>query len=291
MIPHAGDAALLERCLESLGDDRVREVLVVVAEQATESLDVAQRHPEAQAVRVPTLLSFARATNLAAKRATGELLFLLNDDTAVEEGAIDRLAEALDAEPRLGAVGALLLNPDGTPQPSVYADPSWRTVGELFLSPLFRRPPLARLARFPYATPPGRETAAVWLSGAALMTRRRLFEEVGGLDEGYPHGVEDAAMCRAIRSRGRALALVEDARIVHDLGRSSYRSERSSQQVSKALVGGSAGWMRYWDEQGATDEQGDSQARTGSVRPEPRGRVLARGRGAWPVARTAALPA
>ena len=197
------------------------------------------------------MLTFARATNLGASRATGTFLFLLNDDAAVEGRAVERLAQAFAAEPGMGAVGGYLVNPDGSPQPSAYAYPSWRALAELILRPVFRFPPLGRLARYPYPRPPAREGAEFWLSGAALMVRRKLFEEVGGLDDGYPHGVEDAVLCRAMRERGYSVAVVPDARILHGGGTSGYWSRVSSERVSKALIGGAAGWLRYWEVNGA----------------------------------------
>ena len=251
VIPHAGDTTHLERCLDSLVSDRICEVLVVTPEAASASLPLVERHPRARAVPVPHLLTFARATNLGASMANGELLLLLNDDTVVQNGAIEQLADAFAAQSELGAAGPLLLNSDGTRQPSVYSDPSWRALAELILQPLFRRGPLVRSARFPYATAPAAERADVWLSGAALMVRRDLFVDVGALDEGYPHGIEDAVLCRAIRDRGRHLELVEAARIVHERSVSSYRSKGGTDHVARALIGGTTGWVRYWRARGA----------------------------------------
>jgi GT2 family glycosyltransferase len=234
-----------------LTSERLREVLVVVPEQASESIAMVERRSGSRAVRVPSLLSFARATNLGARVATGDLLFMLNDDAAVEEGTIERLADALDAEPGLGGVGGLLVNPDGTPQPSVFAYPSWRTLVEVILQPAFRRAPLDRFAQYPYSRPPAATGDGFWLSGAALMIRRSLFAEVGGLDERYPHGVEDAVLCRAIRDRGYSIKVVPDARVVHEGGSSSYRSSEASERVATALIGGATGWIRYWESSGA----------------------------------------
>jgi GT2 family glycosyltransferase len=251
VIPHAGDTTHLERCLDSLVSERICEVLVVTPETASASLALVERHPRARAVQVPRLLSFARATNLGASMANGDLLLLLNDDTVVQDGAIERLAGAFGAQSELGAAGPLLLNSDGSRQPSVYSDPSWRALGELILRPLFQRGPLVRSARFPYATAPDSDRPDVWLSGAALMVRRDLFADVGALDEGYPHGIEDAVLCRAIRDRGRRLEFVEAARVVHEGSVSSYRSKSGAAQVAKALMGGTTGWVRYWRARGA----------------------------------------
>jgi N-acetylglucosaminyl-diphospho-decaprenol L-rhamnosyltransferase len=203
-------------------------------------------HPRAKALLTPELLPFAQATNLGASRARAELLLLLNDDTVVEEQAIERLVTTLDGDPRLGAVAPLLLNPDGSIQPSVYADPSWRTIGELIFRPLFVRGPLAAHSRFPYSRAPDPASNEIWLSGAALMIRRTLFEYIGALDEAYSHGIEDAALCRSVRERGFKIALVRRARIVHEGGVSGFRAD-DNDRLCRVLLGGTNGWIRYWE--------------------------------------------
>ena len=202
-------------------------------------------HPRAEGLSTPALLSFAQATNLGASRARGDLLLLLNDDTVVQEGAIERLVATLEADPGLGAVGPLLLNPDGSVQPSVFDDPSWRTMAELILQPLFKRGPLARHARFPSPRPPDPVTNDSWLSGAALMIRRALYEAVGALDEGYSHGIEDAALCRKVRERGFRIALQREARVVHEGGVSGFRAN-DRDRLCRVLLGATSGWIRYW---------------------------------------------
>ena len=246
VIPHAGGAARLARCLESLTGERIGEVLVVVPGDAADSSEAVARHPQGRALGTPQLLSFARATNLAASAASGELLFLLNDDTIAEAGAIDRLAAFLDEAPQVGVAGPLLLNLDGSIQPSVYSDPSLRAVVEMFLNPLIRRPPLRRHMSYPYADPPSGVLGDAWVSGAALMIRRELYFDVGALDEGYPHGLEDAALCRSVRRRGYGVALVREARIRHEGGVSGFRNRADSERVASALVRGTQGWLHYW---------------------------------------------
>ena len=246
VIPHARATSRLQRCVASLSSDRILEILVVLPESAAKSVQMLERHENVRAVQTPTLVSFASATNLGASVATGEILMLLNDDTIVQAGAIEQMADALISEPEVGIAGALLLNTDGSVQPSMYVDPSWRAVVEVVAQPLFRRWPLRRYANFPYLEMPKPTPQNAWLSGAALMISRQLYQEVGGLDEGYPHGIEDAALCRAVRERGRQVVIVTDARIVHEGGVSGFRTENDSDQVAAALVKGTEGWIRYW---------------------------------------------
>ena len=60
--------------------------------------------------------SFAHAANTGAAAITDDLVFLLNPDTEVEEGAVATLVEALEQRPRTAGVVPLLVNPDGSTQ-------------------------------------------------------------------------------------------------------------------------------------------------------------------------------
>jgi GT2 family glycosyltransferase len=126
-------------------------------------------------------------------------------------------------------------------------DPSWSAPVELLLQPLFPRcrPSMAH-ARFPYSEVPEPVPTNVWLSGAALMIARSVYMEGGGLDKEFFPGIEDAALCRAVRGTGRGVALVPRARVIHEGGVSGFRSSSDSERVALALGRVNEGWIRYW---------------------------------------------
>ena len=245
LIPHAGDAQRLERCLSSLTDAAVADVRVVMPRDAAASRELTSRHPNVRAIVCDRLLPFGEATNLAADGATTTYLLLLNDDAWATPGAIDRLAGVLDERPGVAVAGAHLLNPDGSEQYSAYADPSWTALAELILQPLLLRLP-RRLSRFPYRRDPRRLPEQIWVSGAALMVRRDLYERVGGLDERFPHGIEDAALCLHARRAGLRVEVVAGAHVLHEGGTSGWRHASDPSKVARALLRGTEGWRVYW---------------------------------------------
>jgi GT2 family glycosyltransferase len=78
----------------------------------------ASAHDAASTVRTAFRQGFASNNNLVLGQGRGRYFLLLNDDTLVLEGALDRLVAFMEGQPRAGACGALLLNPDGSFQPS-----------------------------------------------------------------------------------------------------------------------------------------------------------------------------
>lgn len=152
---------------------------------------------------------FAENNNLAAKGARGEYFFLLNDDTVLDTDAVDRLAALLDSRPDAGIASPYLLNRDGSVQ---FCGGVEMTAWTWFLAEMRWR----RIVdmRNPYVGAGGVfETQNAM--GAALMIRRGLWGEVGGLDERFFFGPEDTALSAAVRERGWKIVVDDGARIYH----------------------------------------------------------------------------
>ena len=213
---------LLKACLDSL-DPRHHEVIVVDNDSADGSADmVAASFPDAVLIRQPVNIGFGAAVNLASYRARGSHLMLLNSDARAEPGAIDRLADYLDANERCGAVAGLLVDSSGEPQrgfnvrrfPTVASfavdflliDQVWRS------NPVTRRY-LAEDVTFDRATDVDQPAAA------ALMLRLDAFRKVGRMDERfYPAWFEDVDLCRRLKKAGWRITIEPAARFQHKGG-------------------------------------------------------------------------
>jgi GT2 family glycosyltransferase len=223
--------ALLEACLASLPagcepDTRAPDAAsprplryeVIVVDNASSdgsAAAVRERFPEARLIQNDTNRGFAAANNLAFPLCRGRCLVLLNADTEVTPGALSVLVAFLDAHPRVGAAGPRLLNPDGSGQPSGFPFPR---LSEAVLGLLLHRQRAAK-RRFEdgAATAGGAESVEAhdWLTGACLVIRREVLEEVGPLDEGFFFEAEDVDWCRRIRAAGWEICLVPAARVMH----------------------------------------------------------------------------
>ena len=98
----------LERCLESLHAPApsISHEIVVVDNQSTDgSAAAARRWPGVKVIEAGANLGFARANNIGIRATTGARVLLLNSDTIVPPGAIDRLVAELDRHPDAAVVG------------------------------------------------------------------------------------------------------------------------------------------------------------------------------------------
>ena len=224
---------LLEQCLSSVyatTHDIPFEVFVVDNASSDGSVEIVrERFPEVQLIENEENLGFAKANNQAIRESKGRYILLLNSDTVVLSGAIERMIEFMDGHPEAGAVGAKLLNPDGSFQAS-YND---------FPTPLSELVLLAGLSRVVYnpyypSYPPdlsNERRECDWVGGACLMVRKEAIEEVGLLDENYFMYVEEVDWCYRLRKAGWKVYYLPEAQIVHWGGQSSRRERGKARRL------------------------------------------------------------
>ncbi len=215
----------LLRCLASITANPPAcpfEVLVLDNASADGSAEsVAAEFPQVRLEVSAENLGFARANNRAAASAQGRFWLLLNPDTVVHPGALDALARHLASRPWVAAVGPRLVNPDGSPQPSIERLPTlynewWRLLHLDHLYPVSKYPPSTLASRRP--------RRVEVLSGACLLVRREAVEASGLFDEEYFVYSEEIDLCDRLYRAGWALHWVPEAMVTHLAGHSTRQT-------------------------------------------------------------------
>lgn len=147
-----------------------------------------------------------------------EYVLLLNADTIVQEHALDALVDFMDAHPRAGIAGSQLIAPDGTVEYTPFPFPG--IITELTRGLRFGLTDRL-LAPWVSIRKTGRPQRADWVSGASLMVRRAVFQQVGLLDEGLYTYFDDPDICRNAAAAGWETWYVPESRIVHLAGAST----------------------------------------------------------------------
>ena len=175
-------------------------------------------------VPLPGNRGFSAGNNAAIERlrtdpAPPDWFWLLNPDTVVHEGALRALLDRGGAEPRAGIVGSRLEDPDGTPQVSTFR----------FHSPLTQLDESASLGalsrilwRHSLVVPvPEVATRVPWVSGASMLVRREVIEQVGALDDGYFLYFEEVDLCLRAARAGWQCHYEPRSRVVHLVGKAT----------------------------------------------------------------------
>ena len=154
--------------------------------------------------RNTTNMGFLKNCNQAAKRARGEYIFFLNNDTKVHEGWLSSLVELISSDETIGMVGSKLVYADGRLQEAggiIWSDASGWNYGRLDDPD---KPEYNYVKDVDY------------ISGAAIMIRTSLWKEIGGFDEYFaPAYCEDSDLAFEVRRHGRRVVYQPKSVVTH----------------------------------------------------------------------------
>jgi GT2 family glycosyltransferase len=147
-----------------------------------------------------------------------EYILLLNADTIVKEHALDALVRFMDSQPKAGIAGSMLLSPDGAIQGSPFRFPGIATELDRGL----RLGVISKLlAPWNAVLKPTEPCPVEWVSGASMILRRTMVEQVGLLDEGLYTYFDDVDICLRARRTGWETWYVPESKVVHLEGAST----------------------------------------------------------------------
>lgn len=214
---------LLRSCVDSLLNCPLEIEIIIVDNASTDdSLESLSGLPYVQIIKNPVNVGFASACNRGARVASAQFLLFLNPDCTFKPGALTRLLNAMGVDERVGMVGGLLTNLDGTEQAGGRrAVPTpWRSFVRAFGLARFadRWPSLFYDFHLHKQPLPDHDIEVEAISGACMMLKREALQDVGGWDEGYFLHCEDLDLCMRFRQHGWQILFVPSAQISHALG-------------------------------------------------------------------------
>ncbi len=159
--------------------------------------------------------------NVGLAAAQGRYLMLLNPDTEIVGDALTQMVKYMDDNPRVGIVGPRTLNGDGTTQSTRRRFPTLLTA--VFESTWLQGwAPRRVLDNFYVRDIADTDIADVdWVQGSALMIRRKVYGQIGGLDEQYVMFSEELDWCKRVQNGGWRTVYLGSACIVHHGGKST----------------------------------------------------------------------
>lgn len=223
--------AMTVACLESIAaETRETSYEVIVVDNASSDGSaeaIANHSTRPQLLALSENVGFAAGNVLAAERARGELLLLLNPDTVVLDGAIDRLVAFSRRRPEAQIWGGRTVFADGRLNPlSAWGRMTpWRLfcravglTGVFPRSNIFNGEAIGGWDR-------GTEREVDIVSGCFLMLPRALWQRLGGFDPVYFMYGEEADLCLRARDLGARPRVSPDATIIHHGGASEATRE------------------------------------------------------------------
>ncbi len=221
----------LSSIFESLqGSNLDVEVMVIDNNSSDGSVEVLQRmqknHRELRVIVNKENTGFGKANNQGVELAQAEMILLLNSDTIVLHNAIEKLYSFYQVN-NYAFVGGKLLNQDLSLQASA---------GRFFSLPvvfafLFLKGDALGLTR----SSPSHTTVTDWVSGACIMTTKKIYQQLHGFDEGIFMYMEEVDLLYRGKKAGHTTGFYPEAQFIH-LGSASSNKTYPILQVYRGLT-------------------------------------------------------
>jgi GT2 family glycosyltransferase len=209
---------------------------LIVADDCSvdETRNILDRVSGIRVVRSGENLGFLRSCNRAAREAAGKYLLFLNNDTNVQPRWLNGLASLLEGDSSVGLGGSKLVYPDGRLQDA--GGIVWNE-GSCWIYGRWDDPNKQKYNRI---------IEADYVSGACMIIRKELWEEIGGFDERYsPAYYEDTDLAFEVRKRGYKVVYQPESVVVHfegvSCGRDNRKGIKSFQEINREK------FLRKWE--------------------------------------------
>ena len=206
VIPSYNRASLLAACLHSVAQysDVPYQVIIVDDASTDETPELVKGLKNVKTVTNSHNCDFLKSANQGAAQADGKYILFLNNDVSVRANWLSCLVDTMEKVDKCGAVGAKLISTDGKLQEagaSVWSDGQVTLYGA---------------GDNPFKPEYSYMRATDYCSGACLLVRKDLFQDIGGFDESFtPAYYEDVDLCLTLWSMGYKVIYQPRAQIFH----------------------------------------------------------------------------
>jgi len=204
VIPHLDRLDDTAACCRSLAQQTCPPRLVVIVDNASTAhteQELAAACPQARVLRLNTNRGFAGGVNIGLREALSlegiAYLWVLNNDTVCPPDTLSKLLATAESNAKIGLVGSPLLEGSSTSERKIVP------AGRKLVGP----------CSIPRALPQGQVPS--YLTGASLLIRRELLEDIGLFDEGFFFFFEDADLSHRAAEQNWQLAIAEEALVEH----------------------------------------------------------------------------
>lgn len=190
-------------CIESINLHN-SETIIYIVDNNSPNRDIESiclKYPEVKFQQLSSNLGFAKANNIGAKLTDSEYICFLNPDTIVTEDFITPIINFINKDPQAGVCAPMLVYEDGSYQSSSgFKMGMWYDFVEAsYLIGLVRKLNRMKYLKSEESLLP---VKVAWVSGACMIVKRKVFEQVGGFSEDYFLNYEDIDLCRKIEDAG-----------------------------------------------------------------------------------------
>jgi GT2 family glycosyltransferase len=215
----------LDKCISSIKKNITGfKYEIIIVNNNSKPIDFASENSVLKILNTFSNIGFSKGCNLGAKAASGKILFFLNPDAELLDNKLEEFLPMLDKE-NVGIIAPSLVTEKGNFQPwsgGRKITPLKTILKNLFLkkeSFFSRKAPVIELD---------------WISGAALLIKKELFEKIKGFDENFFMYFEDVDLCQRVRKLGKKVLLLSQPAVLHYGGKSAENNQAQKELYYKS---------------------------------------------------------
>lgn len=221
ILVHYKEKKVLYDCIRSIYENPPKTPYEIIVVDNDEIKNVGgylkKNFPKVNYVESPGNIGYGKGNNLGVEQAKGEYVFILNPDTVVTKGAIDKLLSFISTKKKVGVVAPTLYDEKGNSYPLQGTQKLTPLRGIFALSFLNKIFPNSSISKNYWLKEADRtkplEVDVV--PGSAFLVKKSLFEKLGGFDKNFFLYFEEADFCNRVKDAGYKLFILPESRILH----------------------------------------------------------------------------
>lgn len=202
----------IDQCIKSLQQQNITDIVVVDNKSQDKTTEVL-RQKNINVIQSPENIGFAAGANMAGQQMSSDLILFLNPDCKLSDN-LDQVVDLFENDPKLGIVGLSLKDSKGNVEPHSFGD-------DVTLSSLFKR-------KIKQKEIPKQLKQVDWVSGGAMVVRKKTFSELKGFDPEFFLYWEDVDLCKRARDLGWKVVYNPYVSVQHARGHSLQDKKRKT---------------------------------------------------------------
>ena len=224
-------AKITQKCVQSINKFLNNpEIIVVDNDSKDNTIELLSKEKNVKIIKNKSNLGFSKGNNVALKHISNEYIVFMNSDMELIDDSFNDLLNFFQNKNNIGIIGPKFLNPDLTPQPSVFPNQS--------LINAFKEFWLNKPNKYTKYLPKTDKPIKVWaISGGFILTRKSFFESIGGWNEKYFFYFEDMDLCRKINQLKKDVFFYPQCQVIHRHGASGSKLADPQNQWRRLIPG------------------------------------------------------
>lgn len=229
IIPTWNTADITKKCVQTI-NKYIPNAQIIVVDNGSQDNTVKdlKKYKNIKLIENKSNLGFSKANNIGLKSATTDYIVFMNSDIELIDKSLIEMVNYLKKNKNIGLIGPKFLNPDITPQASVFPPQTClNAYKEFWLG--------KKEAYSKYIPKDDKPSLVSFISGGCIAVNKKYFETIGKWNEKYFFYYEDMDLCRQVTKSGKNIVYYPNCQIIHRHGASGQKIADSQNQWRRLI--------------------------------------------------------